>query len=216
MGMLSRVAMKGLLALDMPRRLQRLLDMNQRLPDFANNPSDLKIARPFRVSNPKSISIGNHVRLGAGCVFSPLMRYPGRWLSDTADEENQQSFNPQLRIGNGVVATGNLQIYVQSEVDIGDDVMFASNVFINDAAHGYAVADIPYKDQPLWKIHPITIGEGCWIGQNVVILPGVKIGPFSIVGANSVVTKDIPARTIAAGAPARVIKTWDSFKRAWV
>jgi acetyltransferase-like isoleucine patch superfamily enzyme len=63
---------------------------------------------------------------------------------------------------------------------------------------------------------PIVIKRGCWIGQNVVILPGVTIGELSIIGANSVVTRDVPARSIAVGAPARVIKSWDATARRWV
>jgi len=211
----TRFAMRVLLALDVPRRLQRLLDMNQRLPDFANTPSDLKVDKPFTVSNPESVSIGNHVRLGPGCVFRPVRKYPGQWLSDDTGEQDQQVFDPTLRVGNGVVATAHLQIFVQSEVDIEDDVMFASNVFINDATHGYATAEIPYKEQLLANIRPIRIGAGSWIGQNVVILPGVDIGELSIVGANSVVAHDVPARSIVAGAPARIIKTWDVDEQSW-
>lgn len=215
MRLYTRFAMRVLLALDMPRRLQRLLDMNQRLPDFANSPVDLKVEQPFTVSNPEAIVIGDHVRLGPGCVFCAVKRYPGPLQRACAGERHQQVFDPTLRIGSGVIATGRLQIFVQSEVDIGAEVMFASNVFINDASHGYATAEMPYKDQPLSNILPIKIGMGSWIGQNVVILPGVNIGQLSIVGANSVVTHDVPARSIVAGSPARIIKSWDAFKQAW-
>ena len=216
MRILRRVALKALLALDVPRRLQRLLDMNQALPEFANTPRDLKIGRPFKIANSRSIYMGNNVRLGSGCALLPITRYPPRsWLGDHADENDQQIFNPMLRIGNGVVSSGLLQIFVQERVDIEDNVMFASNVFINDAAHGYVSANSPYKDQPLFRIAPVRIGQGCWIGQNVVILPGVKIGELSIVGANSVVTHDVPARCIVAGAPARVIRRWDPRADAW-
>jgi acetyltransferase-like isoleucine patch superfamily enzyme len=68
----------------------------------------------------------------------------------------------------------------------------------------------------MFRIAPIVIKRGCWIGQNVVIMPGVTIGELSIIGANSVVTGNIPPRSIAVGAPARVIKTWDAASRAWV
>jgi len=81
--------------------------------------------------------------------------------------------------------------------------------------HGYQTPDLPYKYQPLQRIAPVAVGRGCWIGQNVVILPSVTIGEMSIIGANSVVTHDIPARSIAVGAPARVIKQWDEKSRRW-
>jgi len=192
-----------------PKRLQRLLDLNHSLPEFATNPSHLKIGRPFNIMNSHLISIGNRVRLGPGCALLPLTRYPPvSWQSESADGNDRQSFNPMLRIGDGVVSSGFLQVFVQQNVDIGDNVMFASNVFINDAAHGYVTANTPYKHQPLFRVAPVRIGQGCWIGQNVVILPGVTIGELSIVGANSVVTHDVPARCIVAGAPARIIRRW--------
>ena len=68
----------------------------------------------------------------------------------------------------------------------------------------------------MWKIAPVLIKQGCWIGQNVVIMPGVTVGELSIIGANSVVTKSIPDRSIAIGAPAQVIKTWDESNNCWV
>ena len=82
--------------------------------------------------------------------------------------------------------------------------------------HGFETANEPYKYQKMWKIAPVLVKRGCWIGQNVVIMPGVTVGELSIIGANSVVTKSIPARCIAIGAPARVVKTWDEPTQAWI
>jgi hypothetical protein len=77
-------------------------------------------------------------------------------------------------------------------------------------------ADEPYKHQPILCVAPIVIKRGCWIGQNVVILPSVTIGELSIVGANSVVTKNVPARSIAIGTPARVIRKWEEATHMWI
>jgi lipopolysaccharide O-acetyltransferase len=63
---------------------------------------------------------------------------------------------------------------------------------------------------------PITIGEGCWIGQNVIVLPDVNIGDKCVIGANSVVTKDIPSYSIAVGMPAKVIKKYNFELHRWV
>ncbi len=79
------------------------------------------------------------------------------------------------------------------------------NKILTDGLHGYENANEPYKYQKMFKILPIQIRKGCWIGQNVVIMSGVTIGEFAIVGANSVVTKSIPDRSIAIGAPAKVV-----------
>ena len=128
----------------------------------------------------------------------------------------QQSFEPSLSIGDRVTASGGLQVLAFASVVIEDDVMFANNVFIADGTHASGNAEIPYKYQGVGEPRPIHIGRGSWIGQNVVILPGVRIGPHAIVGANSVVTRDVDGATLVAGAPARTIKRWDAAGRAWV
>ena len=129
--------------------------------------------------------------------------------------QEHQYFDPVIKIGNRVTATGGLQIAAQREVIIEDDVMLASNVYINDAMHGYSNANVPYKYQKLWRIESVIIGAGSWVGQNVVILPGVTIGKLSVIGANSVVTKSIPAQCIAVGSPAKIVKKWNDQTNAW-
>ena len=101
------------------------------------------------------------------------------------------------------------------EIIIEDNVLFAANVFISDGFHGYDRIDVPYKDQAMINLERVVIGEGCWIGQNVVIMPGVTIGKFTIIGANSVVSKQIPEYSIAVGNPARVIKKWNFETMTW-
>ena len=91
-------------------------------------------------------------------------------------------------------------------VRIGSRVMCANNVSILAATHETGVesrrADIEYTK-------PVEIGDDCWIGANVTILPGVKIGQGCTIGAGSIVTKDIPDFSVAVGSPARVIKKVD-------
>ncbi|MCB0168537.1 MAG: acyltransferase [Anaerolineae bacterium] len=127
----------------------------------------------------------------------------------------RQTFSPQIIIGQRVTATAGLQVAAHHNVTIEDDVLFASNVNITDGLHGYQDPDTPYKYQPIFRTEPILIKRGCWIGQNVVILPGVTIGEQAIIGANSVVTKSIPDRTIAVGSPAKVIKQWNEELQQW-
>ena len=73
--------------------------------------------------------------------------------------------------------------------------------------HGYENTKIPVKHQPLKQLKEVTIGEGSWIGENVCII-GASVGKNSVVGANSVVTNDIPPFSVAVGSPARVIKEY--------
>jgi acetyltransferase-like isoleucine patch superfamily enzyme len=127
-----------------------------------------------------------------------------------------QKFESEIRIGHRVSATGHLTVGAASRVEIGDDVLMASHVFISDNQHGISRVDVPFKYQHLERIEPVKIGRGCWIGEHVVIMSGVTIGEMSVVGANSVVTRSIPARSIAVGSPARVMRRWDESEAAWI
>ncbi len=195
--------------------INRRITKESTLPKFANNPHNVRIDLPRIIGDANRIYLGNDVTFGPGCWLIPIVEYPGKWIKHPDRRIEDQKFDPKLVIGNRVTATAGLQIFVQQEVVIEDDVMFASNIHINDALHGYMDANEPYKYQPLTRIAPIVIKKGCWVGQNVVILPGVTIGEYSIIGANSVVTKGIPPRSIAAGVPARIIRMWDDSSKTW-
>jgi acetyltransferase-like isoleucine patch superfamily enzyme len=186
------------------------------LPRFANNPKNLRIKRPRRLSYPDRIYMGDDVSIGPGALLVPQVHYPSAVMRHPDEKHAAQTFDPKIVIGNRVTSTGMLTIAAMQEVTIEDDVMFASNVLIADGMHGFEHANEPYKYQKMWKIAPVLVKRGCWIGQNVVIMPGVTVGAFSIIGANSVVTKSIPDRCIAIGAPARVVKTWDERTKTWV
>jgi len=185
------------------------------LPRFANNPKNLKIELPRRLFDTHRIYIGDDVSIGPGALLIPLTFYPTPIMSHPEMKHDVQTFNPKIVIGNRVTSTGMLTITAMQEVTIEDDVMFALNVLIADGMHGFENANEPYKYQKMWKISPIVIKRGCWIGQNVVIMPGVTVGELSIIGANSVVTKSVPDRCIAYGAPARVVKQWDEATQRW-
>jgi acetyltransferase-like isoleucine patch superfamily enzyme len=85
-------------------------------------------------------------------------------------------------------------------------VLIASNVLITDSDHVIEPGGVPVTRNGRFVTRPIFIDDNCWIGQNAVVLKGVTIGRESIIGANSVVTHDVPAHSVAAGNPARVIK----------
>jgi len=186
------------------------------LPRFANSPKNLTIELPRRISNPEFISWGDHVWIGPGAFITAVRRYPSLALVHPDRHHESQTFTPSIQFGHRVSSSGNLVIGAAQRVVIGDDVMFACNVTLLDNSHGFDHPYEPYKYQPLCRIAPVEVKRGCWIGQNVVIMPGVQIGEMSIIGANSVVTESIPDRVIAVGAPARVIKRWDEEFQQWV
>lgn len=185
------------------------------LPRFANSPKNLHIELPRRIFEPQCFHIGDDVHIGPGALLVAQTYYPTEMMSHPDLALHVQHFQPQITIGNRVTSTGGLTLAAMQAITIEDDVMLAGNVFISDGSHGLEHTDLPYKFQPMSRIAPVTIKRGCWIGQNVVVLPGVTIGEMAIIGANSVVTSDIPARAVAIGAPARVVKRWDAALGAW-
>jgi len=186
------------------------------LPKFANTPRNLTIELPRRIFDSDRMHIGDDVSIGPGALLIAQTIYPTKVMQDPDNPKPIQTFDPKITIGNRVTSSGGLTIAAMCDITVEDDVMFALNILISDGLHGYETAEEPYKFQPMGHIAPVTIKRGCWIGQNVVIMPGVTIGELSIIGANSVVTRSIPARSIAVGAPAKVIKQWDKVTLRWV
>lgn len=92
------------------------------------------------------------------------------------------------------------------QVSIGDDVVMGPEVVIMTTSHGFDDLNRPIRLQPEPPVRSVSIGDDVWIGTRVTILPGVKIGTGAVIGACSVVTKDIPSYAVAVGNPARVIR----------
>jgi len=109
-----------------------------------------------------------------------------------------------LTIGDRCVIGRGCSIAAHFGIVIEDDVYFGPNVFVTDQNHGNAEAGVPIGRQTQPE-RPVTIGARSWLCTGVVVTPGVTIGADVMVGANSVVTKDLPDGCVAAGAPARVI-----------
>jgi lipopolysaccharide O-acetyltransferase len=149
------------------------------------------IQLPVRLSGEKHIAIGNGSFVGAGS-----------WLQVIGTPERDVA----IEIGDGASFAGYCILSATQSIRIGKSVSFARNVYVADHAHAYEDSDLPILEQGLTQIAPISIGEGAWLGENVVVLPGTTIGPGAVIGANSVVATDVPARSLAIGAPARVIR----------
>jgi acetyltransferase-like isoleucine patch superfamily enzyme len=207
-----RVLRSGLTRLQ--RWWQRALELGT-MPRFRNEPSGFEMRWPRSLVHAERMTIGRDVKLGPNSELKCNTHYPGGWMRHPHGDHVAQVFEPQLTIGDRVTATASLQVIAFSSVIIEDDVMFAANVFIADGTHAITKTDLPYKYQGVGELGPVRICRGAWIGQNAVINPGVTIGELAIVGANSVVTRDVPPRTIVGGVPARVVKRWNAESGAW-
>ncbi|MGI8864249.1 MAG: acyltransferase [Solirubrobacteraceae bacterium] len=113
----------------------------------------------------------------------------------------------RVHIGSGTFLNQGVMVASAELVEIGDHCMFANGCFISDAAHRFDDPDQPVTWQGFTSKGPTRIGDNVWCGAHVVITSGVTIGERSVIGANSVVTRDIPPFSIAAGSPAKVLRT---------
>lgn len=156
----------------------------------------------FQAIGGKYISVGNNYAAGKN-------------VSLQAWKMNDSNVVPKLNIGNNVVMADNSFISCANTITIGDGTLMGVNAFICDNSHGANIweeRNTPPARRQLVSKGPVTIGRNVWIGRNVCILSGVTIGDGAIIGANAVVTKSIPAYSIAAGIPAKIIRTINNDK----
>lgn len=112
----------------------------------------------------------------------------------------------RVRIGEGTFLNMGVMIASEQLVEVGAHCMLANGCFVSDSSHRYDDPEKPVTWQGFQSKGPTRIGDNCWLGVGVVVTSGVTIGERCVIGANSVVTKDLPPFSIAAGAPAKVIR----------
>lgn len=143
--------------------------------------------------------IGEHTGFGKFAVITAWDSYEGR------------NFKPEVTIGNGCSFGDYLHLTCINKITIGNGVLTGRWVTITDNSHGTSQEIIEGQNPSRRKLYskgPVVIGDNVWIGDKATILPGVTIGKNSIIAANTVVTKDIPANSLAAGNPAKIINTF--------
>jgi acetyltransferase-like isoleucine patch superfamily enzyme len=156
---------------------------------------------PLRLAGEDRIVLGNGIYMGSG-----------GWLQTLPDGDNT---SPAVIIGDRVSIAGSCVISAVRRVQLEAEVLLARNVYISDHSHKYDNTELTILRQGVDKIAPVLIKRGAWLGQNVVVCPGVTIGQGAVVGANSVVTTDIPDYSVAVGAPARTVKTHAVLTPKW-
>ncbi|MGE8526360.1 DapH/DapD/GlmU-related protein [Chryseobacterium rhizosphaerae] len=160
---------------------------------------------PIDIRGKKFIKVSKGFTTGVGCRIEA---YP---------ENNRQT----LFFGENFQMNDYVHITAMEHVQIGNNVLFASKIYISDCSHGsYSgnendskPSEIP-KDRKMFS-KPVIIEDNVWLGEFVSVLPGVTIGKGSIIGANSVVSKNIPANVIAVGSPAKPIKKYNFETQKW-
>lgn len=157
------------------------------------------IINPLNISG-KGISIGNNV----------FIQYKS-WIECNPLTEEKK---PQLIIEDGCTIGHFNEIYSTKCVILEKNVLTADRVYISDNLHGYENPDIPILRQPIKQNGTVRIGEGSWLGVGVAVI-GANIGKHCVIGANAVVTHNIPDYSVAVGIPAKIIKRYNPQKKQW-
>lgn len=165
---------------------------------FGQNSSFQKIEL---LKGPEYISIGNQT------TFEKDL-YLTAWDSYQANNDIQH-FTPEIKIGSNCHFGAFNHITAINSIEIGDNLLTGKNVTITDNSHGstdFEHLSIEPILRPLVSKGPVKIGNNVWIGDKATILPNVTIGDGAVIAANAVVTKDVPAYSVVAGNPAKIIK----------
>lgn len=177
-------------------------DIKQKLKNdvfYGNFGHNSKIVKPMRIIGKRFMFIGNNVHILNGARMEAITEY-----------KNQKLY-PKLVIGDGTSIEQSCHIIATDELEIGKNCMFSAFVYISDCNHIYS-PDKELNETNL-EIKKTRIGDGVFIGIGARILPGVTLGNHCVVGANAVVTHDVPDRAVVAGVPAKIIKYLNEEKK---
>jgi acetyltransferase-like isoleucine patch superfamily enzyme len=191
---------------------RRIHDFEDRrdAPRFGALGPGSRVAMPSMLLNPERLHVGRDSTIHPYCRMEIITANPH------LEGPTLQPRDARIVIGDRVVINSFTHFGAMSRITLGNDVGIASGVCIEDHHYEYenASAERPLKKQP-FRVADVTIEDGAMIGEHVTILPGVTVGANSWIGANSVVTTDVPAYSIAAGVPARVVRRRDPATGTW-
>jgi acetyltransferase-like isoleucine patch superfamily enzyme len=158
---------------------------------FASFGTKSVLQPPIRLQGERRIAVGTGVFVGAGSWLQ-VLEGSGR---DVA-----------LEIGDDTSIAGGCVLSAAASVRLGRKVLIARNAYVADHIHSYDDPSRAVLDQGVTRIESVEIGDGAWLGENVVVGPGVKIGRGAVIGANAVVLDDVPDHALAVGVPAQVVR----------
>lgn len=181
------------------RALRKLIYFVFHRSNFAELHWNSDIRSRVKIDGRKNISIGLRAVVKTNS-----------WLLAIADG----TATAKLSIRSGASIGRNNHITALGAVIIGERALLANNVYITDNIHEYGDISVPIMDQPIKFKSAVAIGSGAWIGENVCII-GASVGKNSVIGANSVVTSDIPEYCVAVGSPAKIIRKYNHDSEKW-
>lgn len=165
---------------------------------------------------PNAVISGlEHISIGKNFVAGDFLKL------EAVTKFRDQIFTPRIVIKDNVSMNDFIHIGATRYIEIGNNVLMASKIFISDHNHGLyrgehqAHPDIPPAERRLTDDQQVIIGDNVWLGEFVSILPGSNIGAGAIIGANSVVSGVIPPETIAVGTPAKPVKFFNHKTACW-
>lgn len=168
---------------------------------LANLGSGSEVVPPVWIEGAESVSIGNDVQI---------------WRFARIEALNSKRATVRVAIGDETVMQPFVHIGAIKSVRIGRGCLFASHVYITDHDHDFSNPMEPVISNNRAVASPVEIGDYVWLGERVMVLKGVKIGERSVIGAGSIVTRDVPRFSIAVGSPARVVRQWSDAVQQWV
>ncbi len=154
----------------------------------------------YNLPHSRFLKISNTLRIWYISKILKIMPYDKK-----SKVEHNVYLSDATKISIGQNCRINENVFIQAAT-IGNNVLIAPNVAILSVSHNHVLIDIPIVDQGDSIPNPPIIEDNVWLGRNVVIMPGVRIGTGSIVGSGAVVTKDVPPFMIVGGVPAKIIK----------
>lgn len=185
---------------DYIRIIKSLFYTTANRPFFGSIGKMVFIFSPLKIDGKKNIYIDDNVHI-----------YYKTWLFALPITGRGEC---KLKIGKGCTIGNFNHIIATNSIVIGNNVLTADKVYISDNIHDYVDVGVPIKKQRILQKNVVQIGDGSWLGENVCVI-GASIGKHCVIGANSVVTKDIPDYSVAVGSPARVIKRYNFENEKW-
>ena len=185
------------------KRFKRFL-LYERPAGLGKLGKDSVILRPRILQRRKCIFVGDRCRISWNCHIHPISEYAGK------------HYEPTIYIGNDVYIGLHGFLGAAHNITISNGCVLSDYVYITDTNHGFDPLRGLIMEQELESKGPVIIGANCFLGYRTAVMPGVSLGEWCIVGANSVVTHSFPAYSMIAGAPARLVKVYSHELQQWI